>query len=272
VPKYLLGDPTRISQALLNYLGNAFKFTDTGRISLRVSLQEDLTDAVCLRFEVQDTGIGIAGEKLAALFEPFVQADTTTTRKYGGTGLGLALTKRLVEAMGGQVGAHSELGRGSLFWFTVRMGRTAQTPDAMPGALEADALAILQRDYAGTPVLLAEDDAFNREIGTILLQDCGLEVDVAEDGLEAVRMATQKAYALILMDMQMPGADGAEATQRIRAGSVRNAVPIVALTANAFADDRARCLEAGMNDFLTKPVDPLELHQTILRQLMQTGA
>jgi CheY-like chemotaxis protein len=153
----------------------------------------------------------------------------------------------------------------------VRLAKTVEPPVPAPVALEADALANLRRHYAGYGVLLADDDVFNREIGTILLQDCGLEVDVAEDGLEAVRMATQKPYALILMDMQMPGADGVEATQRIRAGNVHNTVPIVAMTANAFAEDRARCLDAGMNDFLTKPVDPSTLHQTILRLLSQTG-
>jgi signal transduction histidine kinase/CheY-like chemotaxis protein len=271
VPQCLLGDPTRMAQALLNYLGNAFKFTQAGSITLRVSLQQDFADAACVRFEVQDTGIGIAADKLATLFEPFVQADATTTRRYGGTGLGLALTKRLVEAMGGEVGARSTLGRGSLFWFTVRMAKMVAPPDPPPDAVETDALAKLRRHYAGHAVLLADDDVFNREIGTILLQDCGLEVDVAQDGLEAARMAIQKRYALILMDMQMPGADGVEATQRIRAGHVHNTVPIVAMTANAFAEDRARCLEAGMNDFLTKPVDPLTLYQTILRQFMQTG-
>ncbi len=269
MPQGLLGDATRLGQALLNYTSNAVKFTDGGTVTLRARLESESDDAVLLRFEVQDTGLGIAPEKLLKLFSPFVQADSTTTRKYGGTGLGLAITKRLVEAMGGEVGVLSEVGKGSRFWFTARLKK-----GAVPGAEdlddpEVDAELELQTAFAGRRVLLAEDDEFNREIGTILLEDVGLLVDVAEDGQAAFEMATTNAYDLILMDMQMPKMDGLEATRQIRSASTGQAVPIVAMTANAFAEDRLRCLEAGMNDFLTKPVEPEVLYQVLLRQLLR---
>ena len=269
MPPGLLGDATRLGQALLNYAGNAVKFTDGGTVTVRGRIEDESADAALLRFEVQDTGLGIAPDKLAKLFSPFVQADSTTTRKYGGTGLGLAITKRLVEAMGGEVGVASEVGKGSTFWFTARLKKGAVTGGQDLDAPGAGADVQLKAAFAGRRVLLAEDDEFNREIGTILLQDVGLVVDVAEDGQAAFAMAVKNAYDLILMDMQMPKMDGLEATRQIRSASAAQAVPIVAMTANAFAEDRIRCLEAGMDDFVTKPVDPAVLYQVLLRQLLR---
>jgi CheY-like chemotaxis protein len=255
---------------LLNYAGNAVKFTDGGEVTLRGRVEDASADTVLLHFEVQDTGLGIAPDQLARLFSPFVQADSTTTRKYGGTGLGLAITKRLVEAMGGAVGVHSEVGKGSTFWFTARLQKGAASGAENLDATSSDADVQLKAAFAGRRVLLAEDDSFNREIGTLLLEDVGLTVDVAEDGLAAVEMAAKNRYDLILMDMQMPRMDGLEATRQIRSAGPGNAVPIVAMTANAFAEDRLRCLEAGMDDFLTKPVDPAVLYQVLLRHLTKT--
>jgi PAS domain S-box-containing protein len=263
----LLGDSTRLGQALLNYASNAVKFSQGGMVTLRCRVEEDSAETALLRFEVQDTGMGMASDKLSRLFSPFVQADSTTTRKFGGTGLGLAITKRLAEAMRGEVGVQSELRKGSTFWFTARLkkGAALGSEDSVKPGSDADKQ--WRAAFAGRRVLLAEDDEFNREIGTILLQDVGLIVDVAEDGQAAFEMADKNTYDLILMDMQMPKMDGLEATRLIRSLCVRNAVPIVAMTANAFAEDRLHCLEAGMNDFLTKPVDPDVLYQVLQRQL-----
>lgn len=266
MPPGLVGDATRLGQALLNYTSNAVKFTDGGTVTVRCRIEEQSADAVLLGFEVQDTGLGIAPDKLDQLFSPFVQADSTTTRKYGGTGLGLAITKRLVSAMGGMVGVQSEVGKGSTFWFTARL-KKEDADSKKPVGTSAPTAEQLKATFAGRRVLLAEDDEFNREIGTILLEDMGLTVDWAADGQSAFEMATSNSYDLILMDMQMPRMDGLEATRRIRCAGAENAVPIVAMTANAFAEDRLRCLEAGMNDFLTKPVDPRVLYQVLLRHL-----
>lgn len=272
LPTGLVGDATRLAQALLNYAGNALKFTQRGGVTLRCQTQSESANAVVLRFEVQDSGAGIAADKLAQLFSPFVQADSTTTRKYGGTGLGLAITKRLVNAMGGDVGVQSELGKGSTFWFTVRLKKNAQSAETQADRAVANAAEQLKTRFSGQRVLLVDDDDFNREIGVLLLEDLGLVVDVAQDGQAAFEMATHNAYALVLMDMQMPKLDGLEATRQIRGSSTGKLVPIVAMTANAFAEDRIHCMEAGMNDFLTKPVDPALLHQVLLRQLVQSTA
>ncbi len=263
----LLGDETRLRQALLNFAGNAVKFTEAGSITIRAKIVEDLPNATVLRMEVEDTGPGITEAQKGKLFEPFVQADSSTTRKYGGTGLGLAIAKRLVEAMGGSIGVQSELGHGSTFWFTTRLKKGASTDGPSAGESQVDAAALLRATCAGRRILLAEDDAFNQEIGSLLLQEVGLQVDIAEDGEVATRMASQKTYDLILMDMQMPQLDGLQATRSIRAAGIGQSVPIVAMTANAFAEDRARCMEAGMDDFISKPIDPERLYQVLYRQL-----
>ncbi|NEX22853.1 PAS domain S-box protein [Thiorhodococcus mannitoliphagus] len=401
----LRGDPTRLTQILLNFLGNAVKFTERGAVSLRVRLKEDRAEDLLIRFEIQDTGIGIASEHLRRLFQSFEQADSSTTRRYGGTGLGLAINRRLADLMGGDVGVESRLGVGSTFWFTACLGKGAveaprprqvsrfegrralvvddqpeardvltkmlrgcgietlalasgeaalerlsdsaapfdlivldwrmpglngietarriaalrltpppvrlllvtafddpelrteareagfanilikpitpsavhdvlgqvfagtppQRPEAGPG--ESDAERALSHTYRGKRVLLAEDDAINQEVGKSLLSAVGLVVDIANDGAEALAMARANTYALILMDMQMPGMDGLAATRAIRALADRADVPILAMTANAFAEDRERCLAVGMNDFLTKPVDPDALYATLVSWL-----
>jgi PAS domain S-box-containing protein len=267
LPQGLQGDAVRLQQALLNYAGNAIKFTETGHITLRVRSMADTPGDTLVRFEVEDTGIGVAPETVHKLFGSFEQADNSITRKYGGTGLGLAITRRFAELMGGEVGVESVLGAGSTFWFTARLAKGEPVASDGRGLAPVAAEALLRRDHAGARLLLAEDDPVNQEIALHLLQEVGLEADVANDGVEAVDLAGRNDYAVILMDMQMPRLDGLEATRHIRRLPRREHVPIVAMTANAFAEDRQRCLDAGMDDFIPKPVETELLYSTLLSWL-----
>jgi len=261
-PISVLGDPVRLKQALLNYLGNAIKFTDQGRIRIGCRCLEESPDSLLLRFEVQDSGIGIAPEALERLFSPFEQADNSTTRRFGGTGLGLAITQRLARLMHGEAGVDSMPGAGSTFWFTARLRR----PDSRPQPLlvaPAPSPATEPAALAGKRLLLVEDEPINREVAREILQELGLVIDTAENGELAIVKARAFAYDLILMDIRMPGLDGLEATRQIRRLARGGAVPIVALTANSFVADREDCLAAGMNDFVPKPFDPDFLLATV---------
>ena len=265
-PDGLYGDPTRLQQALLNYATNAIKFTERGSITLRARAQQDSGDALVVRFEVADSGIGIAADVLPRLFSAFEQAVNSTTRRYGGTGLGLAITRRIAELMGGEVGVDSTPGVGSTFWFSARLRKSGDQADDTRQTINRAAEQLLGERYRATRVLLVDDEPVNLEIARFLLEEAGLAVDTATDGAAAVErvLLAPTNYALILMDMQMPRLDGLEATRRIRAHPGYAATPIIAMTANAFADDRARCLAAGMNDFLIKPFEPERLFSLLL--------
>jgi len=263
MPPCLRGDETRLRQALLNYLSNAAKFTESGCVSLCGWVEAREADGLRLRFEVTDTGIGISTECLQRLFAPFEQAEDATTRCFGGTGLGLSITRRIVEVMGGQVGAESLPGVGSTFWLTVLLQEGADVQPPQREELEGE--EILLRHFHGTRVLVVEDEPVNQDVALELLRDVGLEPDLAANGQQAVEMGATGAYALILMDMQLPVMDGVEASRLLRAAGCT--APILAMTGNALAEDRARCMDAGMDDFITKPVEPEVLFRAVLRCL-----
>jgi signal transduction histidine kinase/ActR/RegA family two-component response regulator len=265
-----VGDPVRLGQILINYVGNAVKFTQYGEIRISASLIEDNPTNALLRWEVSDTGIGISADDQQRLFTSFQQADDSMTRKYGGTGLGLAINKRLAELMGGEVGVESQPGAGSTFWFTVRLEKDSQPVWSAPTFNTDSAELQLKARLAGSRILLAEDEPVTQEVSRGLLEDVGLHVDVAEDGAVALSLAQKNRYALILMDMQMPNLNGIDATRAIRSASLNQKTPILAMTANAFDEDRQVCIDAGMNDHIGKPVDPDKLFQTLLKWLERT--
>lgn len=270
LPTSLMGDPTRLQQALLNYATNAVKFTEEGTVTLRsVKLHED-ADSVLVRFEVEDCGIGIAPETIPKLFTAFEQADNSTTRKYGGTGLGLAITRRLAELMGGEVGVESTPGVGSTFWFSAKLPKGCESAE-IPSQSTVDPEIQIMQHYSGARILVVDDEPINREVACMLLADTGLQIDTAEDGNQAVTMSRTSHYAAILMDMQMPTLDGLDATRQIRLMPGYATTPIIAMTANAFAEDKSRCFEAGMSDFLIKPFDPSTLFTTLLGALNRVG-
>jgi len=268
MPANLVGDFPRLQQAVLNYAANALKFSDKGTVTLRSLKQEETEESVLVRFEVTDTGIGIDPEALPRLFSAFEQADNSTTRKYGGTGLGLAITRRLAEMMGGETGADSTPGVGSTFWFTARLKKKERADAARPLPDETlNAETAIRLYHHKKRILVVDDEPMNREIAQLQLEAAGLDVDTAEDGAEAVTLAREKVYAAILMDMQMENVNGLEATRQIRQLPGCRETPIIAMTANVFAEDKARCSEAGMTDFLAKPFDPGTLFATLLRAL-----
>jgi signal transduction histidine kinase/response regulator RpfG family c-di-GMP phosphodiesterase len=285
VPRTLRGDPLRLRQVLLNLCNNAVKFTAQGEICVDVSVQREWPGEVMLCFRVRDTGIGLTPQQIGRLFTSFSQADASITRQYGGTGLGLAISKSLAEAMGGSIGVESDYGQGSTFCFSARFGVVESAPaaamddprapnlgqaQAAPGTLTArPSLEPALEAIAGARILLVEDNEINQQVACELLRGAGLEVDVADNGQLAVHCVearhTQQPYDLVLMDMQMPVMDGVTATRLLRKTHSADALPIVAMTANSMRADRDRCLQAGMNDFVTKPINPQELWRAVLR-------
>jgi signal transduction histidine kinase/ActR/RegA family two-component response regulator len=270
LPAVMLGDSTRLMQMLVNYIGNAIKFTDHGSIdvSAEVEARDALELLVC--FHVRDTGIGLTEEQTSRVFEAFEQADNSTTRRYGGTGLGLAINRELAQLMGGDIGVDSQPGIGSDFWFTVRLQEVFLSLPRLPDTYAAPAALANPKRHAGKRILLAEDNPINREVAVDLLEELELTIDTAEDGQQAVELATQKNYDLILMDVQMPRLDGTEATRIIRRSIDRATLPILAMTANVHQDDRQACTEAGMDDHIAKPINPDMLQNTVLSWLDKT--
>jgi len=261
-PTDLVGDPTRLCQVLLNLVGNAIKFTEAGTVSVRVAPDKNFSVPTALRFTVSDTGIGIPGEKLDRVFERFTQADSSTTRRFGGSGLGLTISKRLVELMGGTIDAESKVGKGSVFSFAVpfEIWTDATRRAVIPVGATADL------PLPALHILLVEDSPDNRTITVAYVEDTPYRIDVAENGAVACRMFKARHYDLVLMDRQMPVMDGLTATREIRAWEQANdkaPTPIIALTASALKGDREMCLAAGCTAFLTKPIKQEVLLQAI---------
>ena len=267
VPLYLKGDPGRVRQIVTNLVGNALKFTSQGVVAIRASLASEEDGSAIILFEISDTGIGIPEERLSVIFSPFTQADGTTTRKYGGTGLGLTICRQLAELMGGEIGVISKVGQGSTFWFTTRFTKCSAAEVQRQIALEKqDQLDSHSSDSnhvdSEMHILLAEDNIINQKVAQNILNKLGYKADVVANGQEAVHALEMIDYDLVLMDCMMPVVDGFEATGMIRDPDLKalnHSVPIIAMTANAMKGDREKCLEAGMDDYLSKPVNRHEL-------------
>jgi CheY-like chemotaxis protein len=264
MPETLAGDPDRLRQLLINLCGNAIKFTERGEVTVWGRVVSNDNNALLVRFEVRDTGIGIPESRMPALFKPFSQVDASTTRRYGGTGLGLSIVKQLSHLMGGDAGVESREGVGSTFWFTARLEVSSQV--VARGATETTALG--RASSGDNRILLAEDNPVNEKVATRTLQRLGYEVDAVSDGRAAVTAWQTGRYALVLMDCQMPVLDGYDATREIRNQERPGQhIPIVALTAHAMRGDELKCKEAGMDEHLTKPLDRQVLAQVLEKYL-----
>ena len=278
VPACLKGDSARLTQIIINLVANAVKFTREGEIAISASLVSDLDGFAVIRFEISDTGIGIPQSRLAVIFDPFTQADGSTTRQYGGTGLGLAICKQLAELMGGEIGVESSVGKGSTFWFTARFEKQTllQTSEGSSGhVIRAKTRPVspphpTRAVLKGAKILLAEDNTINQKVAQSILGKLGCKADVVADGLEALRALEMINYDLVLMDCMMPEMDGFEATAVIRdpkSKVLNHNVPVIAMTANAMKGDREACLEAGMDDYLPKPVKKEDLSMVLQKWL-----
>jgi signal transduction histidine kinase/CheY-like chemotaxis protein/HPt (histidine-containing phosphotransfer) domain-containing protein len=277
LPPVLVGDPLRLKQVLINYANNAIKFSEQGRIVFRVRMVAGSAADCLLRFEVSDQGIGLSEAEMAKLFVSFQQADTSTTREYGGTGLGLAICKELAQLMGGDVGVKSQPGVGSTFWFTARLGVSSipmptlinQISDAAGELLASSRMSAMLAALQTARILLVEDNIFNQQIAQEMLEEVGAAVHLANNGAAALELLHAGDFDCVLMDLQMPVMDGLEATRRIRSAPRLSHLPVLAMTATATTEARVRCIDAGMNDFISKPVQPALLYQTIAKWLPQ---
>jgi CheY-like chemotaxis protein len=258
VPECLVGDPGRLRQVLLNLLSNAIKFTSQGSVSISVALDSGNR----VRFEVIDTGLGISEDAGKLLFQPFTQVDSSDRRQFGGTGLGLSISKRLVELMGGQIGMTSQLGEGSTFWFAVPL--EAVDCDQVPRQVRQEPLRQAQAPNAAR-ILVVEDNAVNQRVALKLIEKLGYSAEAVSDGQQAVNRVLEVPYSLVLMDCQMPVMDGLQATREIRKREAGRRTPILALTAGALQSDESNCLQAGMDGFMTKPIDIENLAQVLER-------
>ncbi len=283
LPSYIMGDGERLNQVLLNLLSNAIKFTESGSVTLHVGIKERQDHSrFVLECSVSDTGIGLSQEQAASLFKPFTQADTSTSRRFGGTGLGLVISQRIIQLMGGDITLHSELGKGSTFTCLIPM-RAANQEEVL--AIQGTNTTIVEQPQAsqeqnlldsikGKSVLVVEDNLINQEIAGAMLEEYELELDFAENGLEAVEAVKKKNYALIFMDLQMPIMNGLDATKNIRAMAdtfpYLSDVPIIAMTANVMHEDRQSCQDVGMNDHVGKPIDAIMLKRALITWLAKS--
>jgi CheY-like chemotaxis protein len=265
LPQRVAGDLMRFRQVLTNLAGNAVKFTDAGEVVIHVGALWEIEASLAVRLKVQDSGIGIDENTIAHLFTPFTQADASGTRKYGGTGLGLAISRQLVGLMGGEIGVNSEVGKGSTFWFTAIFEKTTALRPEAPAATQ-EPIAVRHGN-----ILMAEDNEVNQRIAKRILEKAGHSVAVVTTGLQAIGKLMEASYDLVLMDVQMPVMDGLTATAQIRRleGAIRD-IPIIALTAHAMTGDRDTCLNAGMDDYITKPFRPEEMLATVQRHLSRS--
>ncbi|MFI4938114.1 MAG: ATP-binding protein [Candidatus Berkiellales bacterium] len=263
IPAFILGDPSRLKQILLNLVNNALKFTSHGSVTVKVKLLEEAKQSATLHFTVEDTGIGIPLSKQSSIFEAFSQGDTTTTREYGGTGLGLAIAKRLTTLMGGQMGVKSEPQKGSTFWFTLIFDKYQQS--TLPVIDQArSSLALPYFDAQNTKILVVDDNLISQQITVKMLEKMGFQAQSASNGEAALTMMNEQDFDMVFMDCQMPGMDGFETTKRLRSDPKNQALPIIALTASASEGDKQKCLAAGMTDYLAKPINV-----TALAELLQ---
>jgi CheY-like chemotaxis protein/anti-sigma regulatory factor (Ser/Thr protein kinase) len=274
IPEQLFGDPLRLGQVLLNLASNAIKFTEKGKVEVEVALLAQEQEEVTLRFSVADTGIGMTTEQQESIFTPFTQADSSTTRKYGGTGLGLAISRELVQLMGGRMWVVSEPGRGSTFSFMGHFALPAAPgAQAPPGGEAPETSRDMESALTGVRVLVVEDNQINQEVARLILEKGGIKVDVARNGAEALSLVhlPQASYHAVLMDVHMPVMDGLEATRRIRLDPALARLPIIAMTASVFSEERRLCQEAGMNDQVSKPIDVPQLFATLRRWIGPAG-
>ncbi|WPC44327.1 response regulator [Clostridium sp. JS66] len=265
LPNSLRGDPLRIGQVLINYTNNAVKFTENGQIIVRIRNKKEFGNNCIVKFEVQDTGIGMTEEQKNKLFQPFQQADTSITRKYGGTGLGLVISKQLVDLMDGEVGVETEVGKGSTFWFTAKLSINKLVERE---GVEYHSINTSEKhleSISGAHILLVEDNELNQQVAVELLKHGGFLIDIAGNGEIAIEKLGQAHYDIVLMDMQMPVMDGVTAAKEIRKNSKYALLPIVAMTANAMLEDREKCMQAGMNDYIAKPINPNQLFSALLK-------
>jgi signal transduction histidine kinase/ActR/RegA family two-component response regulator/HPt (histidine-containing phosphotransfer) domain-containing protein len=277
LPPVLVGDPLRLGQVLINYTNNAIKFSEQGTVEIRVRKMVGDASSCLVRFEVSDQGIGLSKAEMDKLFVSFQQADTSTTREYGGTGLGLAICKQLAQLMGGNVGVHSQLGAGSMFWFTARLGVSNKTmptlidqvSDAAAELLASAQTSAVMAALKVAHILLVEDNTFNQQVALEMLEEVGATVCLANNGFEALELLRQNKFDCVLMDVQMPQMDGLEATRRIRADPQLAHMRVLAMTATATTEARVRCIDAGMNDFISKPIQPALMYRTIAHWLLE---
>ena len=262
IPDALVADPVRLNQVLLNLAGNALKFTDKGSISISVQIKESHADRMTLEFIVADTGIGIPQNKINTIFESFTQAQSDTTRKYGGTGLGLTIAKQLIEQQGGEIKVTSKEGKGSVFTFTFNF-KLNNHPDVNE---KTQSVNLQISSLAGYHILLVEDNVMNQRVAKYTIEKWGAQMTIADSGAKAIELLTKNTFDLILMDIQMPDMNGIQTTTKIRKELKIN-TPIMAMTASVMQGERENCMKAGMNDYISKPFNPAELNQRMLELL-----